>query len=148
MTKRELALDYFNQGYNCSQAVLLAFSKEMGLTPEQIARLGSSFGGGVARLQEMCGAVSAMAMVAGLKEGYESPTDGEGKAAHYERVRGLATDFQKKNGSYICRELLAEHPMPAPEPGKAPPTHNPACWKFVGDAADILEGHLKEQGKV
>ena len=147
MTKRELAEAYFSEGYNCCQAVVLAFTEELGLTKEQVARMGSSFGGGVARLREICGAVSGMAMTAGLHCGYDSPTDLEAKADHYHRVRLMAARFKKENGSYVCRELLAAHPQPAPEPGKPTLAHNPACGKFVGDAAAILEAAFQEEEK-
>lgn len=145
MTKRDLALAYFSKGYNCSQAVLLAFARELGLTEGQAARLGASFGGGVARLKDICGAVSAMALVTGLQEGYEDPTDAEAKAVHYERVRALIGEFEAENGSRLCRELLDGHPEPPLEPGQAKPTHNPACYKFVGDAAQIMEAHVRAQ---
>lgn len=146
MTKRELAQANFHQGYNCCQAVLVAFAPELGLTPGQAARLGSSFGGGVARLREICGAVSAMALAAGLHSGYELPEDAEGKSAHYGRVRLMAARFKKENGSYVCRELLAAAktaPGPEPEPRTPQFYHNRACEKYVGDAAEILEDLFK-----
>lgn len=147
MTKRELAQTYFFDGYNCCQAVLLAFTEELGLTREQAARMGSSFGGGVSRLREICGAVSGMAMTLGLHCGYESPTDMEAKSAHYNRVRLMAARFKKENGSYVCRDLLNAHPEPLPAPGEAKPVHNPACGKFVGDAAAMLEELFEQERK-
>ena len=140
MNKRELAQSYFDQGYNCCQSVILAFPEEVGLSESQLALLGSPFGGGLARLREICGAVSGMAIVAGLRDGYESPTDGDAKAAHYELVRKLIARFKEENGCYICRDLLASHPAPA----QSQSPHNPACNKFVGDAAAILEEYIQE----
>ncbi len=141
MTKMDQAQLYFRDGYNCCQSVLLSFTEEMGLSKAQAARLGSSFGGGIARLRAICGAVSAMAMVIGLHEGYESPTDADAKAAQYELVRELVAQFQAENGSYTCGDLLDAHPAPGLPQG----AHNPACGKFVGDAAAILEAHFQKQ---
>lgn len=143
MTKRELALSYFEKGYNCSQAVLLAFTQELGLSAAQVARMGASLGGGVAKLGELCGAVSGMALVSGMTEGFDDPLDGDAKAAHYERVRALIGEFEAENGSHLCKDLLEKNPEPVLEPGQAKPKHNPACYKFVGDAAQILEERLK-----
>ena len=82
MSKKEIAMDYFTQGCNCAQAVVLAFAQETGQDPAALARLSSSFGGGLGRLREVCGAVSGMAIVAGLLYGCDDPADGAAKAAH------------------------------------------------------------------
>ena len=50
-----LARAYFLQGYGCAQSVLLAFSDLTGMDEQTSARLGSSFGGGMGRLREVCG---------------------------------------------------------------------------------------------
>ncbi len=82
MMHAEKAKELFESGYNCAQAVTLAFADEMGMTKEEAARISSSFGGGIGRLREVCGCVSGMALVAGRLWGYESPTANEEKAAH------------------------------------------------------------------
>ena len=95
MTHGELAEQYFLEGYNCSQAVLLAFSDRTGLDKETAARLASSFGGGLARMREVCGAVSGAAMVLGLVRGYADPKDAEAKKAHYHLVQRFAELFRE-----------------------------------------------------
>ena len=104
--KSSLAKAYFEQGYNCAQSVLLAFCEETGLSEEQAARLASTFGGGMGRMREVCGAVSAMFMVEGLVEGYSDPKAKEEKSEVYARVRALADRFREKNHSIICRDLI------------------------------------------
>ncbi len=81
--------------------------KNLGLDLETALRLSSSFGGGMGRLREVCGAVSGMFMVAGLKYGYSDPHDKPAKAEHYKRIQDLAAEFRDENGSIVCRELLA-----------------------------------------
>ena len=73
------AKELFLSGYNCSQAVFGAFCDDLGLDFETAVMLSSSFGGGMGRLREVCGALSGAFMVAGLKKGYTSPTDKEAK---------------------------------------------------------------------
>lgn len=156
MTRREIAIDYFKQGYNCSQAVLLAFQDLTGLTTEQTALVASSFGGGMGKLREVCGAVSGMFMAIGLIKGYKDPTDFDSKAEHYKRIQELAAKFKAQNGSIICRELLSgEFSGSAPVfsseiSSSTPPSKRTAeyykkrpCGEFVGDAAEILEAYLK-----
>ena len=106
MTKKEKAIELFEQGYNCAQAVAGAFSEEMGMDTLQVVKAVSGFGGGIGRLREVCGAVSGMVFVANVLYGYESPTDMDAKKAHYSEIQSLAKSFSETNGSYICRELL------------------------------------------
>ena len=68
--KNDIAMALFRNGANCAQAVVGAYAEECGLEFDQAMRLASSFGAGMGRLREVCGAVSGMLMVIGLKEGY------------------------------------------------------------------------------
>lgn len=149
MTKREAAQANFSKGYNCCQAVLVAFREELGMTEEQAARLGSGMGGGVARLRELCGAVSAMALVAGYCRGYSLPDDQANKARTYAQVRGLIEAFGQAHGATLCRELLADIPTaPGPDPEPRSPRYyaQRPCLALVGDAAARLEAFLAETG--
>ena len=114
---------------------------------ETAARLASSFGGGLGRMREVCGAVSGMAMVAGMLYGYASPTDYEAKTEHYTRIQELAQAFREKNGSYICRELLGlskEKNSPVPEKRTEEYYKKRPCGELVGMAAAIMEQYLEE----
>lgn len=102
-----LAEQLFKQGYNCAQSVLLAFGDVTGLEKDTAAKLASSFGGGLGRMREVCGAVSGASMVLGLVKGGRDPDDLEAKKAHYHLVQEFARRFKEQNGSIICRELLS-----------------------------------------
>ena len=109
MTRRELAESNFVAGYSCAQAVVKAFADVTGFDGEAAMRLCSSFGGGMGRLREVCGAVSGMFIVEGLLEGYFDPTEQDAqaqKAAHYARIQELARRFKERNASIVCREIL------------------------------------------
>lgn len=102
------ALELFRRGYNCSQAVMLAFCDVMDMDEKTALKISSSFGGGIGRMREVCGAVSGMFMVAGMLYGYTDADDSQGKNNHYKRIQQLASQFKELNGSYICRELLKD----------------------------------------
>ena len=145
MSKKEIAMDYFTQGCNCAQAVVLAFARETGQVHATLARLSSSFGGGLGRLREVCGAVSGMAIVAGLLYGCDDPADGAAKAAHYARIQALAGEFEAANGSIVCRELLGlsqKRDAPTPSARSADFYKKRPCRELVGMAADILERYI------
>jgi C_GCAxxG_C_C family probable redox protein len=136
MNKSEHAKELFKKGYNCSQAVLGTFSEELGLDPKTAMLLSSSFGGGMGRMGEVCGAVSALFMVEGLVGGYDDPAQKEKKSELYQKIRDLAETFKAENGSIVCRDLLAG----VEGFGKKPP-----CIELVGYAASLAEELLNEQ---
>lgn len=147
MTRREKAESLFVEGYNCAQAVVIAFEDLHGLDRVTIAKLSSSFGGGMGRLREVCGSVSGMFMVAGLLYGYDDPKAKEEKAEHYARIQKLAADFQAANGSIVCRELLGlteKKQEPTPEARTEAYYKKRPCKELVGMAAEIMDNYIKE----
>lgn len=140
----ELALKYFNEGYNCAQSVFAAFHEEMGLDEKTAFKVSSAFGGGMGRLREVCGAVSGVFMVISYLYGYDDAKDAEAKKLLYSRVQALAEEFKKDYGTIICRELL-ESPFAkeaAPVPGSG---HAGACFAFVQSAAKILSEYIEKE---
>ena len=113
------AAELFMQGYNCAQAVTVAFSDVTGLDKETSAKIASSFGGGMGRMREICGAVSGMLMVAGLLYGYDDPKADAAKKELYKLVQTQAGAFREEVGSIICREILKN---PASDPNPTPRT--------------------------
>lgn len=151
MTRREIAENNFVQGYSCAQSVVLAFSDITGFGGEQALRLCSSFGGGMGRLREVCGAVSGMFIVEGLLEGYDYPDKPDAKqqkTAHYARIQELAQRFKQINGSIVCREILGARATTSPVPDDRTPEYYKTrpCAKMCGDAAEVLETFLHERG--
>ena len=135
--------NYFFAGYNCAQAVAAAFTDVMELDEKTVLMLASSFGGGVGRLREICGAVSGMALVAGKLYGEIDPADDSTKAAHYELVQKLATEFDRTHGSLICRDLL-DKAETTPQPDKRTKEYYETrpCTALVEDAARIMNEYL------
>lgn len=146
-TRGEIAFRLFEQGYNCSQAVVLAFSDLLPIDRDVLAKTASSFGGGMGRLREVCGAVSGMFAVLGILYGYPGPETGDVKLNHYARVQELAKQFEECSGSIICRELLnLQEKRQSPVPEARTPEYYAArpCGRYIKDAGDMLERYIKE----
>ncbi|MBQ9747132.1 MAG: C_GCAxxG_C_C family protein [Clostridia bacterium] len=147
MTHREKAIAYFCAGYNCAQAVFAAFCDVTGYGEEEALMLASSFGGGMGRMRETCGACSAMFMVAGAVKGYTDVSTDAPKKAHYERIQKMAEEFKKEHGTITCRELLVSlKPSSTPTPSARTEEYYRVrpCVRFVATAADILDRMLEE----
>ena len=106
-SRTEQAVELFKEGFNCSQSVFAAYADLFGMDKETALRVSASFGGGIGRMREVCGAANGMFLVAGMLTGATEGKDQEAKKNNYEVVQRLAAEFKKENrGTYICRELL------------------------------------------
>ena len=143
MDHSEYAAELFLKGYNCAQAVAVAFCDVTGLDVDFTARMASSFGGGMGRMREVCGAVSGMLMVAGLLYGYDTPGDDVSKKAQYTLVQELAGKFREQAGSIVCREILKNPPSdPNPTPRTAAYYAQRPCARMIMIATQILSDHI------
>ena len=140
------AEELFIGGCNCAQAVVLAFSDLTGLDKTTSMKLTSSFGGGIGRLREVCGAVSGMMMVLGLLYGYEENGEKDiNKKEHYKAVQQLAADFSSRNGSIVCRDILKNPPSdPNPSPRSEEYYKHRPCASMVVYAARLLDQYIAE----
>ena len=138
------AAELFMQGYNCAQAVAVAFCDVTGLDEKFAAKMAASFGGGMGRLREVCGAVSGMLMVAGLLYGYEEPYDDSVKRTHYALVQELCGQFRQEAGSIVCREILKNPPTdPKPTPRTEEFYKVRPCARLVLLAGQILDRYIE-----
>lgn len=139
-------MDYFMGGYNCCQAVALAFSDIIDMDELAIKKITSGFGGGIARMREVCGAFSGMVMVAGFISPANDPSKKEDRTANYALIQQFADEFKKQKGSIICRDLLGlkTRVKESPEPSDRTPEyyHSRSCAANVGAAARIVAEYL------
>ena len=149
------ARDYFLQGFNCCQAVLLAFADVLeanGQASEELLKtIGSGFGGGFARLREVCGSFSACTMMAGFLSP-AGPSDMAARTANYALVQELAAEFRARNGgSIICGELLGLRVKgqegPAPSERTAEYYKKRPCPEIIRNAATIAAEKIKEAAR-
>jgi len=139
------AAELFMQGYNCAQAVAVAFCDVTGLDADFSAKMISSFGGGMGRMREVCGAVSGMLLVAGILYGYDTPGDDESKLEHYRLVQALSGQFREQVGSIVCREILKDPPSdPNPTPRTAEFYKTRPCARMVLLAGQILDEYIAQ----
>ena len=144
-SRKEIAMELFEEGYNCAQSVFLAFEDMYEMDRKTALKLSSSFGAGMGRLREVCGSVSGMFMVAGMLYGYDDPKATDVKTAHYARIQELAADFEAQNRSIVCRELLGlnvKKQEPTPEARTEEYYKKRPCKELVGMAAEIMEQYV------
>lgn len=140
----ERARGYFLEGYNCAQAVVMAFDDVMGMDVSELTRLAAPFGGGMGRMREVCGTVSGMAMVAGAIEPSTDPKNMSQRQANYALVQSFANSFRQENGDIVCRRLLGLEPMveraetPMPSERTSEYYKKRPCVEYVGCAARII----------
>lgn len=147
----EKAVELFKEGFNCSQAVVGAFADKYGFTREQALRMSASFGGGIGRMRETCGAACGLFMLAGLETGSTEGAYSKGKAANYALVQELAEEFKQRNGALRCADLLGlskkEPIVSTPEARTNQYYAKRPCVKMVEEAARIWCEYLEKQGK-
>jgi C_GCAxxG_C_C family probable redox protein len=147
----EMAVSLFKEGFNCSQSVVAAFADKYGFTREQALKMSASFGGGIGRMRETCGAACGLFLLAGLETGATEGADRNGKAANYALVQELAEEFKKRNGALRCADLLGlskkEPVVSTPEARTDQYYAKRPCVKMVEEAARIWCEYLQKQGK-
>lgn len=139
--RKQRAVEYFKEGYNCSQSVVMAYADLYDLDMEMAKKISASFGGGMGRMREVCGAVSGMFIILGLHSPASDPANKLEKTENYAAVQRTAQVFKDRFGSYICADLL--------QVKRRQQTTNPSdrnseyyakrpCARLVAEAAEIL----------
>jgi C_GCAxxG_C_C family probable redox protein len=142
MENSKKAVECFNSGFNCSQAVFYAFAEELGIENEKALKIASSFGGGMAKMGDTCGAVTGAFMALGMKYGRVIADDLEARDKNYCKVLEFVDEFKSRNKSIVCRELLGFDLNKTAEKAafiEKHPGYVSPCPKLVEDAAEILE---------
>ena len=144
----ERSRDLFRQGFNCSQSVCAACADLYGMDEQTALRVAASFGGGIGRMRQTCGAACGMFVLAGLENGSATPGDAEGKKQNYVLVQDLAAKFKAENGSLICSELLGIAPKaqePTPEARTEAYYKKRPCVEMVANAVRIYLQTMSEK---
>ena len=135
----------FRQGYNCAQATAAAFAEDFGLEQSFVLKSTAGFGAGIGGLRETCGAVGAMAYLAGLHIGPYAAGDISTKTELYELIKKMVREFTELHGTICCRELL-EKASCAFNPDRSVRTAEyyatRPCARIVGSAAEIISRTL------
>lgn len=143
MDRAAHAAELFVKGYNCAQAVAVAFADRLGLEEKTAARMVSGFGGGFGRLREVCGAVSGMVFVISSLYGYDDAAATTEKKDTYQLIQALAGQFREKTGSIVCREILKNPPSdPVPSDRTEAYYAGRPCVRMVYTAAAIVDAYI------
>lgn len=145
--RAEQAVAYFKIGYNCAQAVYLAYADFFGMEPKTAAIIAAPLGAGIGRMREVCGTVSGAALIAGLAIPCDNPSDMAAKTRCYALVQQVADRFREANGSIICRELLGIAPIkesPTPSPRTDAYYKKRPCVELVRMSATFIGEELKK----
>ena len=137
------ALNLFDEGYACSQSILVAFSDRFGIDEEKAKLISSTFGGGMGRLRQKCGAVTGGFMVLGLAYGNTNPKDIKTKLTAYQKVRQLNQKIEEIHGASNCYELLKKHTTE--EDVAERKHHKIICRRVVHDVTGILYDMLDDK---
>ena len=146
-TRAEQAVAYFKSGYNCAQAVYMAYSDLFGMDSKTAATIAAPMGAGIGRMREVCGTVTGAALVAGLAIPCDDPHDLASKTRCYALVQQVADRFRQENGSIICRELLGVAPVkesPVPSPRTDAYYKKRPCVELVRMSATFIGEELKK----
>jgi len=146
--REQKAGELFKAGYNCCQSVAMTFADVLGMSEDEVARLTSGFGGGMGRMREVCGTVSAMTMIAGAMIPADDVNDKEAKTANYALVQEMAGEFKQMCGSILCRELLGlSKPEGTPVPSDRTPEYykKRPCGELCSIAAGIVARKLEKK---
>lgn len=134
-SKIQDAIERHRKGYSCSQAVMCTYCEQFGVDEKTAFRIAEGFGAGMGKMQETCGAVTGMFMVAGLQNSDGQLDKCKTKLDTYATIKELADEFKKMNGSIVCRDLLGINGKPKLR----------SCNGCIEDACKIIEQKLLKQ---
>ena len=140
-SKANEAVACFQDGFNCSQAILSTYCEEFGLDKKTALQIACGLGAGMGRLGEVCGAVSGAYLIIGLKYGKHQKEDNAAKEITYKKIQEFARLFEQRNKTTVCRELLGVDLLTGDKQIAAENVKS-VCPKMVRDAAEIIEQML------
>jgi C_GCAxxG_C_C family probable redox protein len=146
MSNADYAVDCYNNGCSCAQAVFTTFCEEYGIDKKLGLKIACPFGGGMGHTGGVCGAVTGALLVLGLKYGQENTENKYSKAMNYLIVQDFISRFKKLNGTINCSELIKYNLGDEQQLNAARQTDifKTMCPKYVDDAVTLLESIMAE----
>jgi C_GCAxxG_C_C family probable redox protein len=141
------AVEAFLSGDNCAQSVVLPFCDEINLDPSTARNIACGFGAGMAKRQEVCGAVSGAVMVLGMMLGTRGSHDRTTVEETYTKADEFMARFEAVHNTDNCLQLLQGHDLTTEE-GRAAikelDLRNKVCKACVQTSVEILEEMIAE----
>ena len=126
------AAEYFNQGYSCSESIVME-AIEKGLVPKELLPVATSFSGGMGS-GCLCGAIAGSQIVLGYLFDRENQAGNDVQARA--TAREFISEFTKTHKATCCRVLTRGMEMASPE-------RKAHCSNMVNDCSKILEDMIK-----
>ncbi len=145
-TKSEVAVTKFSEGYNCAQSVFYSFCDVLKFEKDLALKMVCGFGAGMARKEEVCGAVTGGIVVLGTKYGMGEQKDSTATELTYKKTRELMDRFAEKHGTFICRKLINDCELTSEEGQKIFKENdllNIICKPCVQSVVEILENLMQ-----
>ena len=141
LTRADDAEALFRGGFSCAQSVCLAFAEDYGIDRETALKLSCALGGGMGHTDNACGAMTGGLLVIGMKYGRTRLEDLAAKQKTYEVTKKFIAEFQRRNHSLRCTDLLGYNLSNSRELGLATEkgVFKSKCPLLVRSAAEILE---------
>ena len=135
--RKEKAIGLFNEGYNCAQSIMMAYSDLVGVTEDMAFKIASGFEGGIAKLGKTCGTLNASVMLLSLRYGETNKDDVEKKKKKRDIIRNFMLEFMENHKKGInCTDILTE------EEGKTYTMHSEKCVRTVSEVCDLLDKYM------
>lgn len=104
-SRKKIAIEKHDLGYNCAQSVALTYADLVDMTPEHLFKITEGFGLGGGNMQGTCGAISGAIALIGLLNSCGDLEHPSTKAQTYALGREILERFKAQNGSVLCHEL-------------------------------------------
>ena len=124
--------EFHKSGMNCAQAVVCTYCDMFNIDKETVFKMAEGFGAGMGSMQYVCGALSGLIMLLGLKNSSGLPEKST-KADTYKIAKELTEKFKNKTGSVFCHELKGLN-------GNSPLR---SCKDCIEDACKIFEEYIE-----
>ena len=131
------AAEYFNQGYSCSESIIME-AVEKGLVPKELLSVATSFSGGMGS-GCLCGAIAGSQIVLGWLFGKNNQNNNDPNARML--AKQFIEKFKKSHKATCCRVLTRGMDMASPE-------RKAHCTNMVNDCSKILEDMIKAKVSV
>ena len=143
--KKEEAINFFNNGCNCSQAVVMPYAEDLNIDHEIVERISVAFGGGMSKQGKVCGCLSGALMVIGLKYGEDSAKKVQQRINSYNQGKEMVVKFKEAFGATDCKDLIKLDLDNSKDMKKAQKekVFENRCSKLVGQTVEILEEYFK-----
>lgn len=136
-SRKEKAMNLFNERYNCAQSIMLAYCDLVDITEDMAFKISSGFEGGIAKLGKTCGTLNASVMLLSLRYGEKDKQDTENKMKRREIIRNFTIEFMQKHKKGInCSDILTE------EKDKVYTMHSEKCAQTVSEICDLLDKYM------